>query len=261
VLVFMHMNQDKNFQESEKIEEIVPTKHFLHTVTPVSKYLALSLFIVLPFVGGWIGYSYSPEKFVEVLKEVEVPNLVEVDTPYQEVSIQGDDNLRVFINPVEPNEPIVLSGSGVCQMPVIQTVDLTIETGGQKMEFTSIGVPVFVKDKWPLVSFIENTGMLMYEDADIEATPIFGIGENTLFIPDYNTMTVSEVSYVYARPASKNCLYEFSEYDVVYYYGGNLLKDTRVPDQSTSVGDVVELQNYSETTDTPFKPYCFRGCG
>jgi len=48
--------------------------HFapLKKVTPLSKYLALSLFIILPFLGGWVGYSYAPEKVVEVEKIVEV---------------------------------------------------------------------------------------------------------------------------------------------------------------------------------------------
>ena len=40
----------------------------LKKVTPVSKYLAMTLFIILPFLGGWIGYNLAPEKVVEVEK-------------------------------------------------------------------------------------------------------------------------------------------------------------------------------------------------
>lgn len=36
------------------------------SVTPFSKYLALVLFVLLPFLGGWVGYQYAPEKVVEV---------------------------------------------------------------------------------------------------------------------------------------------------------------------------------------------------
>jgi hypothetical protein len=43
----------------------------LKKVTPVSKYLAMALFILMPFVGGWIGYTYAPERVVEV-ERVEV---------------------------------------------------------------------------------------------------------------------------------------------------------------------------------------------
>lgn len=54
----------------------------LKKVTPLSKYLALALFVILPFLGGWIGYSYAPEKVVEVervvVKEIKAEAL-EVD--------------------------------------------------------------------------------------------------------------------------------------------------------------------------------------
>lgn len=40
------------------------------TVTTFSKYLAMLLFITLPFIGGWIGYTYAPVKVVEVEKIV-----------------------------------------------------------------------------------------------------------------------------------------------------------------------------------------------
>ena len=42
----------------------------LNVVTPLSKYLALILFIIMPFVGAWIGYTYAPEKIVETEKIV-----------------------------------------------------------------------------------------------------------------------------------------------------------------------------------------------
>jgi DKNYY family len=35
-------------------------------VTPLSKYLAMILFIIMPFLGGWIGYVYIPEKVVGI---------------------------------------------------------------------------------------------------------------------------------------------------------------------------------------------------
>lgn len=58
----------------EQIQENVMFK-----VTPFSKYLALALFVLLPFVGGWIGYHYSPEKIVEIEKVVEVEVVREVE--------------------------------------------------------------------------------------------------------------------------------------------------------------------------------------
>jgi len=43
-----------------------------NTITPLSKYLAMAVFIILPFIGGFVGYTYAPEKVVEVEKIIEV---------------------------------------------------------------------------------------------------------------------------------------------------------------------------------------------
>ncbi len=64
------MEPDQN-QTSETTE--VVTKSRLHEVTPVSKYLALALFVALPFLGGYVGYQFAPTEFVEVKKIVKVP--------------------------------------------------------------------------------------------------------------------------------------------------------------------------------------------
>lgn len=44
--------------------------HQLNQVTPLSKYLAMLLFIALPFIGAWLGYSFAPTKIVEVEKVI-----------------------------------------------------------------------------------------------------------------------------------------------------------------------------------------------
>ncbi len=53
VLLFSHMEPQIN--ESQSV--IAPLKK----VTPVSKYLAMALFIILPFLGAWIGYISGKE--------------------------------------------------------------------------------------------------------------------------------------------------------------------------------------------------------
>ena len=42
----------------------------LHKVTPLSKYLTMTIFIVMPFIAGWIGYTYGYVKNVEVEKVI-----------------------------------------------------------------------------------------------------------------------------------------------------------------------------------------------
>lgn len=43
-----------------------PNQNIWTKVTPFSKYLAMILFILLPFVGGYVGYRYAPDKVVEM---------------------------------------------------------------------------------------------------------------------------------------------------------------------------------------------------
>lgn len=61
------MNPEQNNEESLEVAKEV---HPVFQVTTFSKYLALIVFSSLPFLGGWIGYMYAPEKVVEIEKNV-----------------------------------------------------------------------------------------------------------------------------------------------------------------------------------------------
>lgn len=65
-----------------------------NTVTPLSKYLAMTLFVLLPFVGGYIGYTFAPEKIVEIEKEVVREVIVE-----KEVESGGSGQQGYFSEP------------------------------------------------------------------------------------------------------------------------------------------------------------------
>lgn len=67
------MEPENNNQNEEKMKQTSR----LQQVTPLSKYLAMALFIALPFLGAWIGYEFAPEKVVEVVKEIEVEKVFE----------------------------------------------------------------------------------------------------------------------------------------------------------------------------------------
>jgi len=54
----------------ENLRSEIDLKNQLMKVTPLSKYLALILFIVMPFIGGYIGYVYAPVKVGETEKNV-----------------------------------------------------------------------------------------------------------------------------------------------------------------------------------------------
>lgn len=48
-----------------------------NTVTPFSKYAAMVIFVVMPFVGFWVGMQYAPERIVEVGKIIVKPGPLE----------------------------------------------------------------------------------------------------------------------------------------------------------------------------------------
>lgn len=73
------MNPEKN---NEAVVGLPKEKHPVFQVTKLSKYLAMIIFIVMPFVGGWIGYTYVPVKIIEVEKTV-----------YRESVVSADDSL------------------------------------------------------------------------------------------------------------------------------------------------------------------------
>jgi hypothetical protein len=56
-------NFSNNVTSQSKLTEVIAP---LHRVTPVSKILAAVVMIILPFVGFLVGYTYAPEKVVEV---------------------------------------------------------------------------------------------------------------------------------------------------------------------------------------------------
>jgi hypothetical protein len=83
------MNEELENNTEETLEvETGNVKLQFTTVTTFSKYLALALFVALPFIGGWIGYTFAPEKIVEVEKIV----VKEVE---EDVILENDDNNNV----------------------------------------------------------------------------------------------------------------------------------------------------------------------
>ncbi len=86
-------------QEQEVAQNEQPSS--LHQVTPLSKYLAMALFVTLPFLGGYVGYTYAPEKIIEVEKNIVKDG--QVDVPESEktewsTASEIEDNLFTLID-------------------------------------------------------------------------------------------------------------------------------------------------------------------
>jgi hypothetical protein len=93
----------------------------IYKVTTLSKYLALALFIILPFLGGWIGYTYALERVFEVEKVITEEVVIEVtskeDKNYSSVNIKSyrDETLGLtFDYPSDWGEVTVNDEKGRC---------------------------------------------------------------------------------------------------------------------------------------------------
>lgn len=88
-----------------------------NTVTPLSKYLAMTSFIILPFVGGYVGYQFAPEKVIEVekevVREVEVEKVVYVEKE-DEVQFVSATNTKDWV--LYQNEYFSLRHPEDCRM-------------------------------------------------------------------------------------------------------------------------------------------------
>ena len=78
-------------------------------VTPFSKYLALALFVALPFIGGWIGYNYAPEKVVEVERVVYKETPVNSNAVEDQLSQSAEEVVMPSISVLgyENSEPLL----------------------------------------------------------------------------------------------------------------------------------------------------------
>jgi hypothetical protein len=61
----MIQNMEPN-KTPDKYNDIKGEESIYNKVTPLSKYLAMAIFVALPFIGGGIGYTLAPEKIIEV---------------------------------------------------------------------------------------------------------------------------------------------------------------------------------------------------
>jgi hypothetical protein len=88
-------------------------EHFasLRKVTPLSKYLALVLFVALPFVGGWLGYQLASDREVTMAQNLDKKDWALPDYETQQIRSELDaiknklekNHIEVFIEVEEIN--------------------------------------------------------------------------------------------------------------------------------------------------------------
>ena len=86
---FMDESENQNVEEPQPKIDTPFKKHF-YTVTPLSKYLAMALFIALPFLGFWVGLR------VQVNTETNSNIELKTDTGSQvKVTKEGDEDNNI----------------------------------------------------------------------------------------------------------------------------------------------------------------------
>ncbi len=92
--------QPSNYQENEQNFQSKFSK--LNTVTPLSKYLAMTLFVILPFLGGLIGYNIALHNYPETTPTIELSGngiQQEESLSLEEKVIEDNPKFHPFISP------------------------------------------------------------------------------------------------------------------------------------------------------------------
>lgn len=108
------MSDDNQHIDSEETEQTIPKEEGtvvkssiqkLHTPTMFSKYLAMVLFVLLPFLGGWVGYQYGFEnKVTEIDSTVSLSGSEQVDEKENCKSMTYDNGEHNYSLPLFPEE-------------------------------------------------------------------------------------------------------------------------------------------------------------
>ncbi len=84
-----------NPQSNDQVVKNQNERHPVNQITPFSKYLALALFIILPFIGGYVGYIYAPEKQVEVTVSSQNNQIVATSSNAQINNVKNTGTLQI----------------------------------------------------------------------------------------------------------------------------------------------------------------------
>lgn len=60
-------------------EQVIKQPHPVNQITPVSKYLALALFVMLPFIGAYVGFNMQGTQSTEIITVEKTPE-INIDT-------------------------------------------------------------------------------------------------------------------------------------------------------------------------------------
>ncbi len=178
------MNHETNNQIVEpatSAESVAKTPHPVNQVTPLSKYLAMVIFIALPFVGGYIGYQLAPERVIEI--------------PVSQTLVPTQENIQpsnsVLEQAIDPYKEVVIP---------------EIEEGSDYYHYSEQARSQYIK----LASgeriahfYVRDNNVISYSSSTVTSQPGETETYTTIYVPitgaDASTFEVSVVSAAYAR--------------------------------------------------------------
>jgi hypothetical protein len=198
-------------------------------VTPLSKALAAILFIAMPFVGLYIGYTYAPEKVVEVERVVErivyenvvtsksnFPHINFESLSTKELSFAKPVNIK-FVNGTSTDSRAFLQNDGavfvytnigfsgepgLVKLPVTDIGNLTFLYSGYLGEYISDGSKVFYVGTFsPSVLRMDGVDVSSFEYLDIDftadSTSVYLRGEKLVGVGPDSVQFVEERGYTF----------------------------------------------------------------
>ena len=109
--------------EQNKIEH--DWKKSLCTVTPLSKYLALALFIALPFLGFWFGILF--ERYTNTVCPEVTTSFLQQDTKVSDVEVQDSFVAKTVVENIESPDSVLQKVSNKFEKRFTDPVDFTFE--------------------------------------------------------------------------------------------------------------------------------------
>jgi hypothetical protein len=162
-------------------------KKDLCSVTPVSRYMAMALFILLPFIGGLVGYTYAPSTIIETERVI----IKEAPLSPEKTTILNE---RMMV--VDPNEVLIDDTFGdftvvdIKKRPVSPEVDITFE--GTATVSGVLSLNEMLGTVITLDSESQNILPAVLYDTEIFKTSVLGLGGDVVATLPKDVTTFTE---------------------------------------------------------------------
>ncbi len=160
------------------IENIAGTES-LNTVTPLSRYLAMSLFVALPFIGGFVGYTLAPQDTHEINENV-VSRITDSVSTTSDSDIDLENHDNQLLNSEAPALQFIRAETKI-ECSKENYFNESIKVGDKAAGMTVVSV-MPLRENEEMSS--ENMEVVFEGDMELIGIPLFNEIGDDLFIVD-----------------------------------------------------------------------------